>query len=177
MTATNTANWIRTGLLALPVYGLLTFWATFTHEPKRTTEVEAYARFISSSSYLAQHLLGTILATFGVIALTAYLANSRVGRLALFDGVERRGILVDPDDLRLLDHRLTDYQAVVPSGPVKRHGSSKRGHLQLCSVSHSLLAGDATVLGGHHSIGRGCVTLGNASRVGRGALRPNGVVD
>jgi hypothetical protein len=33
--------------------------------------------------YLTQHLLGTILAIFGVIALGAYLANGRAGRLAL----------------------------------------------------------------------------------------------
>ncbi len=87
MSATNTVNWIRAGLLALPVYGLLTFWATFTHEPDRQNQVEAYARYISTSTYLAQHLLGsilgTILAIFGVIALAAYLANGRTGRLAL----------------------------------------------------------------------------------------------
>ena len=35
MSASNTANWIRAGLLALTIYGLLTFWATFTHEPDR----------------------------------------------------------------------------------------------------------------------------------------------
>jgi hypothetical protein len=73
--------------LALPVYGLLTFWTTFTHEPDRQNEVEAYSRYISTDSYLAQHLLGsiigTILAIFGVIALAAYLANGRVGRLAV----------------------------------------------------------------------------------------------
>ncbi len=87
MSAANTANWIRTGLVALPIYGLLTLWATFTHEPDRQNEVEAYARYISSTTYLAQHLLGSILgiilAIFGVIALGAYLANSRAGRLAL----------------------------------------------------------------------------------------------
>src|SRR3712207_362402 len=87
MSTANTANWIRAGLLALPIYGLLTFWATFTHEPDRQNQVEAYARYISTTSYLAQHLLGsifgTILAIFGVIALGAYLANSRAGRLAL----------------------------------------------------------------------------------------------
>ena len=39
MPAANTANWIRIRLLAaLPIYGLLTFWATFTHEPERNTE-------------------------------------------------------------------------------------------------------------------------------------------
>ena len=87
MSAANTANWIRAGLLALPIYGLLTLWATFTHEPDRQNQVEAYARYISTSTYLTQHLLGsilgTILAIFGVIALGAYLANGRTGRLAL----------------------------------------------------------------------------------------------
>ena len=87
MSTANTANWIRAGLLALPLYGLLTFWATFTHEPDRQNQVEAYARYISTSTYLAQHLLGsilgTILAIFGLIALAAYLANGRTGRLAL----------------------------------------------------------------------------------------------
>jgi hypothetical protein len=87
MSATNTTGWIRIGLLALPIYGLLTLWATFTHEPDRQNQVEAYARYISTSTYLTQHLLGsilgTILAIFGVIALAAYLANGRTGRLAL----------------------------------------------------------------------------------------------
>src|SRR3712207_4659408 len=87
MSAQRTTNWIRAGLLALPVYGLLTFWTTFTHEPNRTTEVEAYARYVSSGAYLTQHLLGsilgTVLAMFGVMALATYLANGRGGRLAL----------------------------------------------------------------------------------------------
>jgi hypothetical protein len=81
------APWIRIGVWALPVYALLTFWATFTHEPDRQTQVEAYARYISTTNYLTQHLLGsilgTILAIFGVIALAAYLASTRVGNLAL----------------------------------------------------------------------------------------------
>jgi hypothetical protein len=87
MPAANIGGWIRVGVWTLPVYGLLTLWATLTHEPDRQNEVEAYARFLSTTDYLAKHLLGsilgTILAIFGVIALAAYLANSRVGRLAL----------------------------------------------------------------------------------------------
>src|SRR5215212_956910 len=87
MPSANIGTWIRIGVWALPVYALLTFWATFTHEPDRQNQVEAYARYISTSTYLAQHLLGsilgTILAIFGVIALAAYLANGRTGRLAL----------------------------------------------------------------------------------------------
>lgn len=87
MPTANIGAWIRIGVWALPAYALLTFWATLTHEPDRQTQVEAYARYISSSNYLTQHLLGsifgTILAIFGVIALAAYLANSRSGALAL----------------------------------------------------------------------------------------------
>ena len=87
MPAANIGGWIRVGVWTLPVYGLLTFWATLTHEPDRQNEVEAYARFLSTTDYLAKHLLGsilgTILAIFGIIAPAAYLANSRVRRLAL----------------------------------------------------------------------------------------------
>lgn len=85
MPSANIGAWVRTGVWALPVYGLLTFWATLTHEPNRQTE--AYARYISTTTYLTQHILGsifgTILAIFGVIALTAYLASGRAGALAL----------------------------------------------------------------------------------------------
>ena len=87
MPAANIGGWIRIGVWALPVYGLLTFWATLTHEPDRQNQVEDYARFLSTTDYLAKHLLGsilgTILAIFGVMAVAAYLANRRVGRLAL----------------------------------------------------------------------------------------------
>ncbi len=87
MPTTNIGGWIRTGVWALPVYGVLTFWVTFTHEPNRHTQVEAYARYISTTNYLVQHLLGSILgailAVFGAMALGAYLASSRSGRLAL----------------------------------------------------------------------------------------------
>src|SRR5215208_2877752 len=79
MPAANISGWIRIGVWSLPGYGVLTFWTTFTHEPDRQTQVEAYARYISTTNYLTQHLLGsilgTILAIFGVIALAAYLAN------------------------------------------------------------------------------------------------------
>ena len=85
MPAANIGGWIRIGVWALPVYALLTFWATFTHEPHRHTEVEAYARYISTTTYLLQHLLGSILgvilAVFGAIALGAYLA-SRAAQVA-----------------------------------------------------------------------------------------------
>lgn len=80
-------NWIRAGLLALPVSGLLTAWATLEAQPDQTTDPRAWARFVSSTSYQVSHLVGstggTILAIFGVFALGAFLATSRSGRLAL----------------------------------------------------------------------------------------------
>jgi hypothetical protein len=87
MPSANTASWIRLGLLALPVYGLLTFWSTLRPQPNPNEDFEAYARFVSSTSYMLGHLLGstlsTILAIFGVFALRAYLVRSRAGRLTL----------------------------------------------------------------------------------------------
>lgn len=88
MPTTNTAGWVRTGLLLLPIYGVLTFIGTLTHQPDPNTDFEAYARYISSTSYLISHLgvsiFGTVLAMFGFIALAASLVGGRAGRLALF---------------------------------------------------------------------------------------------
>jgi hypothetical protein len=85
----NTINWIRIGLLALPISGLLTMWSTLTPQPNPTTEFEAWSRFVTTTEYLISHMLGTnlgiILLIFGVIALGAYLAKEegRSGRLGL----------------------------------------------------------------------------------------------
>jgi hypothetical protein len=84
----NIINWIRIGLLALPISGLLTTWSTLIPQPNPTTEFEAWSRFVSTTEYLISHLLGTnlgiILLIFGVIALGAYLAKGgRSGRLGL----------------------------------------------------------------------------------------------
>jgi hypothetical protein len=49
MSAQKTANWIRIGLLTLPVYGLLTFVDTLTHQPDMNADFEAYARYISTT--------------------------------------------------------------------------------------------------------------------------------
>jgi hypothetical protein len=59
MSAQNTAttNWIRAGLLALPLYGLLTFATTFDAQPDQVKEPEAWARYVSSTSYLVTHML------------------------------------------------------------------------------------------------------------------------
>lgn len=87
MRTTDIINWIRTGLLTLPLYGLLTFWSTLDPQPDQSKDPEAWARFVSTPSYLVSHLFGsiagTIFAILGIFALGAYLANSRAGRLGM----------------------------------------------------------------------------------------------
>jgi hypothetical protein len=87
MSAQNTSNWIRIGLFALPISGVLLAWASLDPQPDQTKDPEAWARFVGSGYYLLTHVFGsigsTLLAIFGVFALGAYLANSRAGRLGL----------------------------------------------------------------------------------------------
>jgi hypothetical protein len=87
LSATTTLNWIRVGLLALPIYGVLTAWSTLDPQPDSSKHPEAWARFVGSTSYLVDHIFGAIggavLAILGVFALGAYLANSRAGRMGL----------------------------------------------------------------------------------------------
>ena len=87
MRQTPAAGWIRAGLFALPVYGLLTAYATLEPQPDQASDPDGWARFVSSNSYLASHIignvLGTTLAIFGTFALGAFLATSRAPRLAL----------------------------------------------------------------------------------------------
>ena len=81
-------KWIQAGLLALPLYGLLTIWSTWEPQPDQNVDTEAWAQFVSSSSYVINHTVGAVggavVAIFGVVALGAYLANGRAGRMALW---------------------------------------------------------------------------------------------
>lgn len=88
MKRTPAAGWIRVGLFALPLYGLLVAYTTWKPQPDQVSDPEGWARFVSSPSYLVEHLVGnvvgTALAIFGTIALGALLALSRAPRLALW---------------------------------------------------------------------------------------------
>ena len=87
MPTPNTLRWIGIGLLGLPLYGALTLWSSIEGQPDPNTQLEAWARFVTTDQYVLGHVLGSILglvfAIFGVFALGAYLATSRAGRLAL----------------------------------------------------------------------------------------------
>ena len=80
-------RWVRAGLVALPVYALLTAWSSITPQPNQETDPEGWASFVSTDRYLISHLIGsiggTIIAIFGIFALGVYLASTRSGRLAV----------------------------------------------------------------------------------------------
>jgi hypothetical protein len=174
MSAPNTAGWVRLGLLLLPIYGVLTFIGTFTHQPDPNTDFEAYARYLSTTSYLVQHLRLD----------TRHPRGNRSGNIpgrwpfgtpgALRHGRKRRGERLRPDDLRLLYYHLAGYRAVVPGRPSGRH-RSKRSHLQLCGVRHSRRAGAVALHGEHHPLRHRHLALGNAAEVGGSSLCPNGI--
>jgi hypothetical protein len=87
MSTPNTTKWIGIGLLGLPLYGVLTFFSSIDPQPDPGTQLEAWARFVTTTHYVLGHLLGSILglifAIFGTFALGAYLTRSRAGRLGL----------------------------------------------------------------------------------------------
>ncbi len=87
MRPTDTTNWIRLGLFALPLYGVLTFWSSLDPQPDPNTHYEAWSRYVTTDHYVLTHvfgsILGLILAIFGTFALGAYLTRSRAGRLGL----------------------------------------------------------------------------------------------
>jgi len=64
----------------LPAFGVLTLWATSTHQPSPTTDFAAWARFVTTDEFLAKHVLGSILGLalnlVGVAALTAVILGS-----------------------------------------------------------------------------------------------------
>jgi hypothetical protein len=84
MSAANTTKWIGVGLLSLPLYGALTFWASLEGQPDPNTQLEAWARFVTTNQYVWGHLLGSILGLiFAIFALGTYLSRSRAGRMGL----------------------------------------------------------------------------------------------
>src|SRR5919199_6839191 len=87
MSTPNTTNWIRVGLLGLPISGALTFWSSTDPQPDPNVNYEAWSRFATTDHYVLTHvfgsILGLILAIFGTFALGAYLTRSRAGRMGL----------------------------------------------------------------------------------------------
>jgi len=83
------SNWIRFGILTLPLSSLLTLVGLIGRYdiPNPHDDPKAAVQAAGSTAYfvsqLAGNVLGLTLLIFGVMALTAYLANTRVRGLAL----------------------------------------------------------------------------------------------
>src|SRR5919106_4694151 len=79
-------DWSGMWLWLLPVYALLTFVATLTHQPDPETEFGAWSEYVTTSSFFVSHVVGGILASalliLGVVALGLKLATSRRARAA-----------------------------------------------------------------------------------------------
>ena len=88
MPTPNITRWIGVGLLGLPLYGVLTFWSSLEGQPDPDTQLEAWARFVTTNEYVIGHLFGSILGLicliFGAFALGVYLATSRAGHMGLW---------------------------------------------------------------------------------------------
>jgi hypothetical protein len=56
-------NSTRLGVVTLPVYGLLVFLSTLTHQPDYRTDFHTYAEYVTTTSFLVSHLVGSILGT------------------------------------------------------------------------------------------------------------------
>jgi hypothetical protein len=88
MASPNTTRWIGIGLLGLPLYGALTFFSSLDPQPDPSTQLEAWARYVTTNGYVLTHLflsdLGIIFVIFGTFALGAYLSRSRAGGMGLW---------------------------------------------------------------------------------------------
>src|SRR5436190_3766961 len=78
-----TARW---GLWALPVWTVLLFFGTLTHQPDPRTEFAGFARYVTTTEFLLSHLvasiLGAAIGVLGLMALFIFLALRVRSRLA-----------------------------------------------------------------------------------------------
>ncbi len=83
-----TPAWIRAGLVALPLYGLILGLTTRKPQPDQVVDPEGWAQFVSTPSYLVEHIasnvVGALLVIFGTLALGGLLSRRRARRLALW---------------------------------------------------------------------------------------------
>ena len=85
----NTTKLVRISILALPLAGLLALVGLLGNDnvPDPRLDPRGAARALTSTGYFVSQFVGNVLGStlliFGVIALTAYLANTKVKDLAL----------------------------------------------------------------------------------------------
>lgn len=87
-TSSTLEHYTRWGLWALPIYTVLLFLGTLTHQPHYQTDFPAYARYVTTNEFLISHLvtsiLGAAIGILGFIALFIVLCKGRTASLALW---------------------------------------------------------------------------------------------
>jgi hypothetical protein len=88
------ARGARLGLWALPVWAVLLFVSTLTHQPNPKTDLAGWSRYVTTPEFLASHLvasiLGAAIGALGLVALGAVLASRgrpRAGLWVMVTGV------------------------------------------------------------------------------------------
>ena len=85
------AGWIKTSVVALPLYGLILGFTTRNPQPDQVVDPEGWAQFVSSPSYLVEHIassiVGAVSVILGTLAVGAFLVRGRAPRLALWGTV------------------------------------------------------------------------------------------
>lgn len=83
----NIKSWVRAGVWLLTIYGVLTFYATLTHQPDPSSDFEEWSRYVTTDVFLISRVFGSILgaavAILGMAALAGYLAGTRRSTVAL----------------------------------------------------------------------------------------------
>ena len=78
----------RLGLWALPVWAALLFVSTVTHQPNWKTDLVGWSRYVTTTPFLASHLIASILGAaigaLGLVALGAVLASRGRPRAGLW---------------------------------------------------------------------------------------------
>jgi hypothetical protein len=80
-------SWIRAGIWLIPVYGVLTLYATWTHQPDPATQFRDWSEYVTTTNFLVGHILGSVVGTtlglLGAVALGLFLADTRRSKAAL----------------------------------------------------------------------------------------------
>ena len=119
----HTGNLIRFGILTLPLSGILIFVGLIGRYglPNTRDDPTAAVQAAGSTEYFISQLVGNVLGLtvliFGVIALTAYLANTRARGLALAGMVlSIAGIAVGLSGLGVTTYALPEISRAYLSG-------------------------------------------------------------
>jgi hypothetical protein len=81
MAAHRVRSFARVAIWALPVWAVMLFLGTLTHQPDPQTDMPAFAAYVTTTEFLLSHLVNSIagaaIGSIGVIALMLYLQDTK----------------------------------------------------------------------------------------------------